>query len=116
YSALPADPKHPRLAKIQFVEVSTNPPALVQALTAASTYNSIDKAEDFALTDLATLYKSKYQVIVPQALQYEHLELNQGAPGNPALRDVRVRQALALSIDKQAYITAEFPALKDWRS
>ena len=116
YTALPADPKHPRLAKIQFVEVSTSESALATALQASSTYGSIDKAEDFQLTDLAALYKSKYQVLLPAALGYEHLELNQAAPGNPALRDIRVRQALLYAINKQAYIQAEFPAVKDWKS
>lgn len=115
YNILPADPNHPRVAKIQFVEVSSSEAALTQALQASDTYNSLDKAEDFQLTDLASLYKSKYNVTLSPALSYEHLEINEAAPGNPALKDVRVRQAIYYAINKQAYLNAEFPAVKDWK-
>lgn len=108
YNALPADPKHPRPAKIQFVVVSENANTLVQSLSASSTYNSIDKAEDFQLTDVVALRRSKYQVIVPDALFYEHLELNLGSG---PLKDVRVRQALLYGIDKMRYLQALFPGL-----
>ena len=116
YTNLAPDASHPRLAKLQFLAVSDSEAALTQALQASDTYNSLDKAEDFQLTDLASLYKSKYNITLPAALSYEHLEINQAAPGNPALKDVRVRQAVYYAINKQAYLTAEFPALKDWKS
>jgi len=110
YSALPAASGHPRPAKIQFVEVSTNPNALVQALKSAGTYGSIDKAEDFGLSDIPALRQSKYQVLVPDALFYEHLELNLG---NAALKDVRVRQALYYGVSKLAYLRALYPGLSE---
>ena len=110
YSALPAASGHPRPAKIQFVQVSSNPNALVQALKSAGTYGSIDKAENFGLSDVPALKGSKYQVLVPDALFYEHLELNQATP---ALRDVRVRQALYYGISKLAYLRALYPGLSD---
>jgi len=109
YTALPPDPKHPIPAKIQFVVVSENPNTLVQDLGSSATYNSIDKAEDFGLTDVPTLSRSKYQIVVPQALTYEHLELNQA---NPALANVQVRQALYYGISKLAYLRALYPGLR----
>jgi len=110
YTALPPDPKHPIPAKIQFVVVSENPNTLVQDLSSSGTYASIDKAEDFGLTDVPTLNKSKYQIIVPQALLYEHLELN---VSNPGLKDVRVRQALYYGLDKDRYLRALYPGLSN---
>lgn len=108
YSALPADKSHPRPAKIQFVVVSENPNTLVQDLSSSGTYASLDKAEDFGLTDIPALKRSKYQIIVPDALLFEHLELNLK---NAALKDVRVRQALYYGLDKIRYLQAEFPGL-----
>jgi len=115
YNILPPAAGHPKPAKIQFVEVSTSETALATAAGASATYSSVDEVYDFQLTDLATLYQSKYQVLTPQALFYEHLEFNQAAPGNPALADPRVREALYYGIDKQAYLTALFPGLKNWK-
>ena len=110
YTALPAAAGHPRPAKIQFVVVSENSPTLVQDTTADSTYNSVDKIEDFSVLDLPTLKQSKYNVLVPGLFEYEHLEFNMGrAPFN----DVRVRQALYYALDKQKYLQALFPAA-DW--
>ncbi len=114
YNILPADPSHPRLAKLQFVAVSSSETALTQALQASDTYSSLDKAEDFQLIDVASLDKSKYHISLTPALEYEHLELNEAAPGNPALRDVRVRQAIYYSLNKQAYLSALFPAV-NWK-
>jgi len=108
YAALPPDPKHPRPAKIEFVVVSENPNQLVQDLASQSTYNTLDKAEDFGLTDIAALERSKYQIVVPDALLYEHLELNEATT---ALKDARVRQALYYGLDKIRYLAALFPGL-----
>ena len=108
YTALPADPNHPRPAKIQFVVISENAPTLVQDLAAASTYATIDKAEDFFPSDVPALSRSKYQIIVPQSLEFEHLELN---TTNPALAKVQVRQALYFGLDKTRYLEAMFPGL-----
>lgn len=108
YTALAADPKHPRPAKIEFVVVSENPNQLVQDLASSSTYSSLDKAEDFGLTDIVALKRSQYQIVVPDALLFEHLELNEA---NATLKDARVRQALYFGIDKIRYLAALFPGL-----
>jgi ABC-type transport system substrate-binding protein len=108
YSALPADARHPRPAQIQFVIVTENPASYAMQMSAASTYNNIDLAEDFRPADLPQLQKSKYQVVVRPQLAFAHLELNQQ---NPALRDARVRQALQYAIDKPLYIQSLFGSL-----
>jgi ABC-type transport system substrate-binding protein len=108
YTALPADKNHPRPAKIQFVVITLNGTAYPLDMTANSTYDNIDLAEDFRLTDLPTLNKSKFVITIRPALSFHHLEFNQAVP---ALRDVRVRQALQLAINKDQYIRALVPAL-----
>jgi peptide/nickel transport system substrate-binding protein len=105
FTALTADPAHPRPAEIQFVIVTESGTQYALDMKADSTYNSIDLAEDFRIADLATISQSKYKVIVQPAQSFSHIELNVDAP---ALKDVRVRQALQAAIDKPLYLQALF--------
>lgn len=112
YTALPADPKHPRPAIIQFVVVSEDGPTYIQDLKAASTYNTIDVAMDFSPQNVPDLKQSKYQVVVQPGLTYELLNLMVGptykGQKNP-LADVRVRTALNYAINKDLFLSALFP-------
>lgn len=105
YNILPADKNHPRPAKIQFVIITLSGTAYPLDMASNATYNNVDLAEDFRLPDLPTVQKSKYQIVINPALSFHHLELNQA---NPALADVRVRQALQYAIDKTRYIQSLF--------
>ncbi len=106
YNLLPADSHHPRPQHIQFVVLSEDGATYVQDIKAGSTYNSIDKAEDFTIDNVPDLKSTKYNTIVQPALQYELLDLMSGATyngqSNP-LHDVRVREAVQDAIDKYAY-------------
>lgn len=98
----------PRPSKIVFVSVSQNATAFATALQSPSI--PVDKAEDFQVSDLPILYGiSRFRVTVQNSLEIEHLELNRD---NPYLRDVRVRKALALAMDKTELVHELFPQIK----
>jgi ABC-type transport system substrate-binding protein len=106
YNLLPPDPNHPRPQRIQFVVLSEDGSTYVQDIKAGSTYNGIDKAEDFTIDNVPDLKSTKYNTIVEPALQYELLDLMSGPTynGQPnPLHDLRVRQAVQDAIDKVAY-------------
>ncbi len=107
YTALSPSKGHPMLAQLKFVNISGDEAGLATALGSASA--GVDKAEDFQLNDLPSLYSSKYQIGVQPALSFEHLELNQAGP----LKDIRLRQALQYAIDKRALFKNLFPAAKN---
>jgi ABC-type transport system substrate-binding protein len=113
YTALPPATGHPRPQTIQFVVLSEQGVTYIQDLKAASTYNSIDSANDFTPDNIPDLQQTKYQVVNVPGLEYEHLDFNvaptyDGVP-NP-VADVRVRTALNYAINKSQYLTALFPA------
>ncbi|HVA88836.1 MAG TPA: ABC transporter substrate-binding protein [Chloroflexota bacterium] len=112
YTALPADPKHPRPAIIQDVVLSEDGPTYVQDVKAASNYNTIDEAQDFSPQNISDLKSTKYQVAVQPSLQYEHLDFmvapTYKGQKNP-MADVRVRTALNYAINKDQMLTAIFP-------
>ncbi len=111
YSALPPGKSAsgaalPRPSKLVFVSISQDPAGYLTALQAPGV--AIDKAEDFQPGDVTTLSRIKgYNVFVGPNLTIEHLELN---TASRYLSDVRVRQALALAIDKTALLHNLFPA------
>lgn len=105
YTALPAASGHPRPAQIQFVIISESGTAFPLDMAADSTYNNIDEAEPFRLSDYATIKKSKYTVYNAPSLSYSHLEFNQNYP---PFQDIRVRQALTYAIDKDRLIAGVF--------
>jgi len=112
YTALPADPKHPRPAIIQMVVLSEDGPTYVQDVKAGSTYNTIDEAQDFSPQNVPDLKTTKYQVAIQSSLQYEHLDFMvaptyKGRP-NP-MANVSVRTALNYAINKDQLLTALFP-------
>ena len=107
YNALPPDAHHPLPAQIKFVNIASDGASLAAALQSPNA--GVDKAEDFQLSDLPSLYASKYKVHPDPALTYEHLELNQAGP----LKDIRLREALQLAINKKALFSALFPATKN---
>ncbi len=115
YTALPADPKHPRPAIIQEVVLSEDGPTYIQDLKAASTYNTIDVAQDFTVSNIPDLKSTKYQTVVQPGLTYELLESDGGlqtykGQKNP-LADIRVRQALNFAINKEQFLAALFPTV-----
>jgi peptide/nickel transport system substrate-binding protein len=114
YTALPADPKHPRPAIIQMVVLSEDGPTYIQDLKAASTYNTIDVAQDFTVSNIPDLKSTKYQTVVQPGLTYELLNLMVGSTykgqKNP-LADLRVRQALNFAINKEQFLAALFPTV-----
>jgi len=98
----------PLPSKIVFVSVSQNATAYAAALASPSI--PVDKAEDFQVSDLPSLYAIKrFNVTVQNALELEHLELNRN---NKYLSDVRVRKALALAINKVDLVHQLFPQIK----
>jgi peptide/nickel transport system substrate-binding protein len=99
----------PRPASLVFASVSENATAYLTALRAPSVH--VDMAENFQANDLPALAAMpRFTVHVQNSLLLEHLSLNQA---NKYLADVRVRQALALAIDKVALMHQLFPQLKD---
>jgi ABC-type transport system substrate-binding protein len=107
YTALPPTPGHPRPASIQYVTGSADPAVLAQSLASPATYRRIDLATDLA-TDMRPLRHTSYRIILVPSGGFELLQFNLA---NPALRDVRVRQALNEAIDKVAYLRALFPGV-----
>src|SRR5579883_1162686 len=107
YNALPPASGHPRPAQIKFVNIASDSASLIAAL--GSPNAGVDKAEDFQFTDLPGLYNTKYNIQSQAALFVEHLELNQAGP----LKDVRLRQALTLGLDRPGLFRQLFPAVKN---
>jgi peptide/nickel transport system substrate-binding protein len=101
---LPAGQPRP---EIVFTLLSSDESALARDLHAHGT--GIDLALGFgpaSLPDLQGLNATGLHVRVQPSLAVEHLELNMATP---ALRDLRVRQALQAAIDKRALTSALFP-------
>ncbi len=112
FSALPPDRGHPRPARIEFVTVAAQD--LLTAATASSTSTMYDLAGPFddGMSDVArvrsALTHAGYRVLPMLTNGVEHLELNLA---NPALHDIRVRQALYYALDRMAYIKETVPGM-----
>lgn len=105
FSALPAATPRPEL---RYVVLSDDESALARALHARQA--GVDLALGFGPASLPLLHglaSVGLRVRVVPSLAVEHLELNMATP---ALRDLRVRQALQAAIDKRALARAVFPA------
>ena len=92
---------------IRFALLSSDQSALAQALHSGDT--GVDLALGFGPATLSALQgvqRAGFAIRVLPALSVEHLELNMAVP---ALRDLRVRQALQAAIDKRALVRAVFP-------
>jgi len=104
FTALPARGPRPEL---RYTVLSYSEAALAQALRAP--HNGVDLALGFgpaALPALRGLAGGLHARTLP-SYAVEHLELNQATP---VLKDLRVRQALQLALDKRAFARALFPA------
>lgn len=108
YTALPPAPGHPRPASIQYVTGSSDLAVFAQGLASPATYRSVDLAAISRAIDLRLLRHTRYRIIVAPSTVFEMVQFNLA---NPALRDVRVRQALNDAIDKVAYLRALFPGV-----
>ncbi len=109
YAALPPDPHHPRPAQIRTVVLSGD---YLKAVTAPGAqiydwtlYPDLT-AEPANLQSLLT--QAGYRLVLEHDYGVEFLELNLATP---ALRDVRVRQAISYAIDREAYLRAIYPQL-----
>lgn len=106
YTALPAAPGHPRPSEIKFVAISNEANALAQDLQSANA--GVDGAEDFQTDNLPVLYAAKgYHVYNVPGLFLEFLNLNMSG----VLKDVRLRQALQLAVDKVSLYHQLFPTV-----
>lgn len=105
YTALPADPSHPRAARIQFPVISGSEPGLAAAL--ASGASGIDVAEDLSPQTLPVVEHSSYSPVVSPTTQDEHLELNLDG----VLGDLRLRQALRDAIPLDDFFRALYPSM-----
>jgi peptide/nickel transport system substrate-binding protein len=105
FTALPPANGHAR-PTIKFVNISGSQDGVAAALQSPNA--GIDWATDFQFTNLPALLAAKnYRVHALPALFEEHLELNQAG----SLKDVRLRRALELGIDKKALFQTLFPSL-----
>jgi peptide/nickel transport system substrate-binding protein len=105
FTALPTGQPRP---EIRYTLISSDETALARDLHARAL--GVDLALGFgpaALPDLQGLSEAGLRMRTVSSLAVEHLELNMATP---ALRDLRVRQALQAAIDKRAFTRALFPA------
>ncbi len=93
--------------ELRYVVVSDDETALVRALHVSRP--GVDMALGLGPASLGALHGlgGGLRLQVRPSLAVEHLELNQATP---ALRDLRVRQALQAALDKRALVRALFPA------
>lgn len=104
FTALPARGPRPEL---RYTVLSYSEPALAQGLHARGA--GVDVALGFGPASLAALngLAGGLRERTLPSLAVEHLELNQSTP---ALKNLDVRRALQLVIDKRALVRAVFPA------
>jgi peptide/nickel transport system substrate-binding protein len=85
-----------KIAKIVFRFIPSTPSEF-QALQAGE----IDVMEPQPQLQIADIYKnSKFTVETTPAFQWQHIDMQQGPKGHPALKKLYVRQALALGINR----------------
>lgn len=108
YTALSADPHHPRPATIAFVEGFRDHASLLHSVLAPDGYRRYDMAEMFNPEDLPALRRTRFKISFAAGLNLNLVQFNLA---NPALRDPRVRRALSLAIDRVAYLRGVYPQL-----
>src|SRR5207248_3404572 len=93
--------------ELRYAVLSNDEAALARALHASQA--GVDVALGLSPVTLPLLHglRGGWQVRTSPSLAVEHLELNQATP---ALRDLRVREALQAALDKRALVRALFPS------